>query len=241
MTGKMYKIYIVEDMALNRMELEDQLHESGFVISGSAASAETAWEELKHKADTDLVLVDIHLAGKMNGVWLAQQIRRHLSMAIVYLTAYGDPQTLQEVQETEPNGYLMKPYNVPTLENTIRIAIKSHNSRFELAKKVLQNQPFIFIKEGKKQLKIDPLEIDFIQSDGNYLLVITKSKKYVVRKKMSDIIEELSSPLFIKVHRRYLVNVQKITKLQTDKVFIGKQELPLARKYKSNLELIVGK
>ena len=123
-------IYIVEDVAISRMSLETMLLENEYEVVGSAASAETAWKEIQ-SLPVDLILLDINLSGEKNGVWLAQQIRKNLNISIVYLTAFGDQQTLKEVLETKPNGYLMKPYQEPTLLTTIDIALlnfsKTHN------------------------------------------------------------------------------------------------------------------
>ena len=231
-------IYIVEDIAISRMSLETMLQKNGYEVSGSAAKAEIAWQEIQ-ESSTDLILLDINLAGEKNGVWLAQQIRKHLNIPIVYLTAFGDQQTLKEVLETKPNGYLMKPYQEPTLLTTINIAL--HN--FSVAQKELvsseeQTMPndFIFIKDKYMKVKINVNDIYYVKSEGNYIEIRLEEKIYVVRNKLLEFKKELPNSLFFQSHQRYLINIDKISVLKKDVVLIKDHKIPLSLKYKFAIE-----
>ncbi|MBL4643643.1 MAG: response regulator [Flavobacteriaceae bacterium] len=232
------QIYIVEDVAISRMSLETMLTENKYEVSGSAATAETAWEEMQH-TPTDLILLDINLAGEKNGVWLAQQVRKHLNIPIVYLTAFGDQQTLKEVIETKPNGYLMKPYQEPTLLTTINIAFTNF---LENPNKVIVSETeemcndFVFIKDKHMKIKIDVNDIYYVKSEGNYLEIILKDKRHVIRNKLLAFKQELPSGLFFQSHQRYLINIAKIVVLKKDVVILQNQEIPLSLKYKTPIE-----
>jgi len=232
------KVYIVEDVAISRMSLETMLQENNYEVSGSAATAETAWEEIK-KTATDLILLDINLAGEKNGIWLAQQVRKHLNIPIVYLTAFGDQQTLKEVLDTKPNGYLMKPYQEPTLLTTINIALhnfsENQNVTVDSNIEVLQKD-FIFIKDKHMKVKINVNDIYYVKSDGNYLEISLKEKRHVVRNKLLAFKQELPSSLFFQSHQRYLINLDKIAVLKKDVVIIQNQEIPISLKYKTVIE-----
>lgn len=232
------KVYIVEDVAISRMALETMLLENDYEVSGSAAKAETAWEEIQ-QTPTDLILLDVNLAGKKNGIWLAQQVRDHLHIPIVYLTAFGDQKTLKEVLETKPSGYLMKPYQEPTLLTTIDIAL--HNFLENQKETVFSNtdaqqNDFVFIKDKHLKIKIDVNDIYYVKSEGNYLEIILKDKRHVVRNKLLAFKEELPGGLFFQSHQRYLINVDKISVLKKDFITINNQEIPLSLKYKTPIE-----
>jgi DNA-binding LytR/AlgR family response regulator len=232
------KIYIVEDVAISRMSLETMLEENNYKVSGSAATAETAWKEIQ-QAPTDLILLDINLAGEKNGIWLAQQIRKYLNIPFVYLTAFGDHQTLKEVLDTKPNGYLMKPYQEPTLLTTIDIAL--HN--FLQSQKVVsvsedqeQRSDFIFIKDKYQKVKIHVNDICYVKSEGNYIEITLENKIHVVRNKLLEFKKELPASLFFQSHQRYLINIDKIEVLKKDIIIINNEQIPLSLKYKAAIE-----
>jgi len=229
------KIYIVEDIAISRMSLETMLLENNYEVVGSAAKAEVAWEEIQESLP-NLILLDINLAGDKNGIWLAQQVRKHLNIAIVYLTAYGDQQTLKEVLETKPNGYLMKPYQEPTLLTTISIALTNF---LESQNKAIHLESNIFIKDGHIKIKINTNDIYYVKSDGNYIEIILEQKTYVVRNKLVEFKKELPHNLFFQSHQRYLININKITVLKKDIVIVKGIEIPLSLKYKKAIEEIL--
>jgi len=237
------KIYIVEDIAISRMSLETMLQENNYEVSGSAATAKTAWEEIQ-ETPPDLILLDINLAGQKNGVWLAQQVRKYLDIPIVYLTAFGDQQTLKEVLDTKPNGYLMKPYQEPTLLTTINIALHNFTETQEkLNSSVSETEliDFIFIKDRYQRVKIDVRDIYYVKSDGNYLEIFLKEKRHVVRNKLLAFKQELPSSLFFQSHQRYLINITKIAILKKDILIIQNEEIPLSIKYKATVETALSK
>ena len=232
------KVYIVEDVAFSRMSLETMLLENQYEISGSVAKAEIAWEELQ-QMPTDLILLDINLAGEKNGIWLAQQVRKHLNIPIIFLTAFGDKKTLKELLDTSPNGYLMKPYQEPTLLTTINIALANflENQTKPIVsetKKVFQD--FIFIKDKYMKVRININDIYSVKSEGNYLEINLKEKIHVIRKKLIAFNNELPSNLLYQCHQRYLVNINKIEGLKKDAVIIQNKEIPLSLKYKIAIE-----
>jgi len=235
---KSFKVYIVEDMAISRISLETMLLQNNFKLSGSVAKAETAWKELQEN-ETDLILLDVNLAGEKNGVWLAQQVRKYLNIPIVFLTAYGDQNTLKEVLETSPNGYLMKPYQVPTLLTTINIALKNFSKAQEYKEKSkleeIEND-FMYVKDRNLKVKLTFKDILYVKSDGNYLDIMLINKRHVVRAKLSEFMEELPSATFYKSHRRYLVNITKIKAVGKDFLQLENEKIPLSVKYKNNIE-----
>jgi DNA-binding LytR/AlgR family response regulator len=232
------RIYIVEDIAISRMSLENMLLTNNYELSGSAAKAEVAWEELQD-SKTDLLLLDINLAGEKNGVWLAQKVRQYLNMPIVYLTAYGDQKTLKDVLDTKPNGYLMKPYQEPTLLTTITIALTNflENKRDTVnIDNAIITDDFIFIKDRLMKIKLNIKNIEFVKSDGNYLEIRLEHKTHVVRNKLSDFKQHLPDDLFFQSHQRYLINISKIDTIGKDYIQINQHDIPISNKYKKTIE-----
>lgn len=221
-------VFIIEDNGLNRISLETILEDHNFKIVGSYANAEEAWEALKN-TKVDIVLIDINLAGDKDGIWLGGKIRKYHNMAFIYLTAYGDKETIDKVKSTKPNGYLMKPYNEPTLLTTIDIAINNFTNYKETSTS-------IYIKDNYVRVKLTLEDINYIQSDGNYLHVFLDYKKHMIRAKLTDFLTQLPDTLFVQVHQRYVINFSKVDLIGNGFVIISKEEIPVSKRYKASVE-----
>jgi DNA-binding LytR/AlgR family response regulator len=232
------KIYIVEDIAISRMSLETMLLENDYEIAGSAANATTAWNELQENT-TDLILLDINLAGDKNGIWLAKQVRKHLNIPIVYLTAFGDNNTLKELLETKPNGYLMKPYQEPTLLTTINIALNNFLEHPKSTPITDIFNDFIFIKDKYMKIKVNINDIYYVKSEGNYIEIKLNEKTYVIRKKLLSFKNSLPKNQFYRTHQRYFININKVDALKKDVVVILNDEIPISLKYKKKIETVL--
>jgi PAS domain S-box-containing protein len=121
----MAKILIVEDEAIVAESLHDQLEMLGYSVFGMASSGERALELLEDGLP-DLVMMDIMLAGEMDGIATAQEIFHRYRLPVIYLTAYSDPETLKRAKVTEPFGYLVKPYKERELHSALEISLYKH-------------------------------------------------------------------------------------------------------------------
>lgn len=116
------RILVVEDEAIVAMDLSHHLNALGYDVVGVASTGEQA-VELATDLQPDLVLMDIILKGELDGVEAARRIRAARPIPIVYLTAYADENTLERALETEPLGYLLKPFAERELKITIDMAL----------------------------------------------------------------------------------------------------------------------
>lgn len=121
------RVLIVEDERIVAMELEDRVRRMGFDVVGSFGSGE---EALRNAAALrpDLALMDIRLAGAMDGIQAAAELRRAHGVPVVYLTAYADDAILERVKATEPLGYVLKPFEERALHATIETALFRHHA-----------------------------------------------------------------------------------------------------------------
>ena len=148
MTGR---ILIVEDELIVAMDLKQVLEQYGLEVVGIAESAYIALQ-IALETRPDLALMDINLAGQMNGIETARQLRQTYGVPSVFLTAYCDDRTLASVTEEMPYGYLIKPFSSRELKVVLQIAL---NRRSEVA---------------MARSKIDDFEaisMPMVQLDGN--------------------------------------------------------------------------
>jgi len=131
------KILIVEDEAIVAEDLASHLERLGYVVADIVDSGEDAIA-VATALKPNLVLMDIRLAGEMDGTEATRQIYANSNIPAVYLTAYADDRTLERVKLTNPFGYIQKPFTSQELRAAIEIALTRHQSEVR-AKQTLQD------------------------------------------------------------------------------------------------------
>ncbi|HEX2834777.1 MAG TPA: response regulator [Thermoanaerobaculia bacterium] len=116
------RILVVEDETIVAMDIADGLRRLGYVVTGIAGTGASAID-LARRSPPDLVLMDVKLKGPMDGVEAARRLREEHGMPIVFLTAYGDPATVERTRSTAPYGYLLKPFDEKDLHRTVSLAL----------------------------------------------------------------------------------------------------------------------
>ncbi len=117
---------MVEDEPLVARDIQSQLLDLGYACVGHATTGEDAIA-LADSLRPDLVLMDIQLAGEMDGITAAQAIRTQFALPVVFLTAFAERETLARAKHTEPFGYILKPFSDRELHTTIEMALYRHN------------------------------------------------------------------------------------------------------------------
>ena len=130
-TGSKIKILVVEDELIIAKGIEKRLMALGYAVAGTVSSGEDALAKVIETAP-DLVLMDIHLQGNMDGVETAEKIRSVADIPVIYLTAYADPESLSRAKLTEPFGYIVKPFQDHTLRSAIEMALYKHQMESSL-------------------------------------------------------------------------------------------------------------
>src|SRR5688572_10352659 len=102
-------IYIVEDSFIASFHLRKALENEGYNVIAISESGERAIEELNQYMP-DLVLMDIMLAGQMDGIQTATVIKEKFNIPVVFITALSNQETIQRAKVAEPYGYLFKPF-----------------------------------------------------------------------------------------------------------------------------------
>lgn len=123
------KILIVEDERITAEDLKNTLESLGYEVTGVASSADSFYKCLQARMP-DLVLMDIYLKGKIDGIELATEIKEKYFLPVIYLTAYSDPGILERAKVTEPFGYILKPFQERELHSNIEMAL--HKNRMEI-------------------------------------------------------------------------------------------------------------
>ncbi len=118
-------LFIVEDENIVALDMQKRLEKLGYLVAGIAATGEEAVERVL-ALRPELVLMDIKLAGKMDGIEAAEKILQTYSVPIVYITAFTEEVTLKRAKITEPFGYILKPFEERELRINVEIALYRH-------------------------------------------------------------------------------------------------------------------
>ena len=119
------RVMVVEDEALIALDIERRLTRSGYEVVGVADNFDDAVKTFV-EIRPELVLMDIHICGTVDGIETARAIGRLGDVPVVFLTAYADDDTIQRAAEISPYGYLLKPFDDRTLSATITVALGRH-------------------------------------------------------------------------------------------------------------------
>jgi CheY-like chemotaxis protein len=124
------RILIVEDEAITVSALKRELASLGYEVAGTASTADEALRAVELQRP-DLVLMDITLAGGVNGVVAAVAIRGNFQVPVVFLTAHADDRTMDRAVSAGAFGYVLKPYSGAGLKAAIETALHKHQTEME--------------------------------------------------------------------------------------------------------------
>jgi DNA-binding LytR/AlgR family response regulator len=236
----MVQILIVEDELIIAEDISNMLEKMGYDVIGIAMDFDEAVTVLETKKP-DLILLDINLNGKNDGIDLANVINGKCKIPFIYLTSYSDATTLERAKNSNPLNYLIKPFKEQQLFTAIEIAIdKLAKAETNSSPEIKPNDALIikdalFIKDKFRYTKLNINDILWIKSDGNYLEIQTLKKEELIRATLINFIERLNSDHFFRTHKSYIVNLDYLTKVETNYVTIVASKIPITKNYYDEL------
>lgn len=239
-------ILVVEDESIVAKDIQLCLTKLGYNVVGICSSGEAAIEAAEQH-EPDLIMMDIMLKGEMSGIQAAGVIREKLDVPVIFLTAYTDRDTVEKAKETEPFGYIIKPFKEIDIQTAIEIALYKH-SRDQVVKKERdyyyslvekQESPdMIFVKANQRLVKIKYTDIYFIEALKDYVVINTGERRYTIHSTMKDIERKMPEKDFVRVHRSFIVRMDKIKEIDHTNLVLDneKKVIPVGGSYKELLQ-----
>jgi DNA-binding LytR/AlgR family response regulator len=189
---------------------------------------------LLQEGQIDLLFLDIKMPG-ISGTDFLKSITN--PPMVIFTTAYSE----HAVQSFELNAidYLLKPFSLARFLKACNKAKELHELRRRKEVEPSVTRP-LFIRSGYEQVRVQPEEILYAESAGNYVKFVLATGTIVSRLTMSEAIELLSSNAFLQIHRSFIVGSRHITKADRRTVWIGKTELPVGTAYSHSLQSYIG-
>lgn len=236
--NKGLKILVVEDDPSIAESLSDILDLLGHEVLRVAESGEEAIMQLCEE-EPQLILLDIQLKGKMDGIEVAKLVKDKYNIPFVFTTAFADPVIIERATKEGPFGYIVKPYGIKDITAAIEVAMTNYRLLEELhrvnpAAPMLAND-HLYIKVDGKLSKVHQNEIDYIEAKGDYILIRTKSENHIVYSTLKKVYEKLGSENFLQVHRSFIVNLNSISDIDESSLLINKKVIPVSRSHRPAL------
>ncbi|GAB1444796.1 MAG: response regulator [Cyclobacteriaceae bacterium] len=235
------KLVILEDEFIVAEDIKSHLTENGYEVIGVFDNAEEAEPYILNNLP-DLLLADINLTGTMTGIDLVKEIKRSLTLPVVYITANSDAQTYQKAKVTSPNAFLIKPFTPANLLTSIDLALYNFSKEETPLQIEKPNEVSIdfealihqclFIKNKGVHKKICPNEILFVEAAGSYVNIQTSEERFTLTQNLSNFLKKNPIKNILRVHRSYLINVAKVDSFDDSYLFIGEHKLPISESYK---------
>lgn len=239
------KILIVEDESIVAKDIQNSLKKLGYHISAVVNSGDKAINEVEENRP-DIVLMDIMLKGKITGIEAAKEIKDRFSLPVIFLTAYADDNTLNKAKITEPYGYIIKPFKEKELQTTIEMALYKYEKDEELRRErdlyhsLIENKESkdsIFVRADYRLNKINFDDIYFVEALKDYVVINTSDNSFTTHTTMKEMVRILPAKDFVRIHRSFIVNLNKIFSIKyPDLVIEGKMKvLPIGGLYRKEL------
>ena len=242
------KILVVEDEMIIGAKISMQLTNLGYEVTGMLPRGEEAILHVEENRP-DIILMDIHLKGKLDGIATATEIQKLGDIPIIYLTANSDDATFSRARISRPYAFISKPYKQLDLQRAIQLTI-SRMAEKETGTQKEENpglhpadeKPFIlsdriFVKHREKMIKIIIADILYIEADRNYSKIFTKTKEYMLAITLKTIEEKLPGRIFLRTHRSYIVNLAHVEEVGDGYLIIALKSVPLSAGLKDQLLL----
>src|SRR6187200_2949438 len=221
---------IIEDEPLAVKVLSDYIRQVAFLeLAGTFKDAILATEYLRSNS-TDLLFLDIHLP-KLKGMAFLKTLVS--PPAVIITTAYH--QYAVEGFNLNVTDYLLKPFEFERFLVAVTKVRTSQTERWKPGENE-EKKDFIFLNVQKKKVKILFSEILYIESQREYIKIVTTKKEYISKMSTHEMEELLPSNLFKRIHRSFIVSLKKIDSYTAEMVEVNGVSIPIGRGYRDIIE-----
>jgi DNA-binding LytR/AlgR family response regulator len=222
----MHRALIIDDERLARTELRKLLQDFAEIeVIGEAANAEEGIERIE-ELNPDLIFLDIHLP-KLKGTTFLKTLTNIPNVIIT--TAYH--KYAIEGFNLNVTDYLLKPFEFERFLSAVNKVKSIHANKHKLIENS-KSKDFIFVNVQKRRVKILYSEILYIESQQEYIRIVTTKKEYTTKMSTHEIESLLPSNLFKRIHRSFIVSISKIESYSAEMVEVNGVTIPIGRGYR---------
>ena len=235
------KILVIEDEMIIGANISLQLTKLGYEVTGIIPRGEEALLFIKEDRP-DIILMDIRLKGKLDGIETAQQIQERYDIPIIYITANADAAHFNRAKATRPQAFISKPFKKLDLQRAIELTLSRivENNDTENITEGDSDSPYvlsdsIFVRHYEKMVKIVISNIFYVEAERNYCRIYSKDKSYLLVMTLKDLDDKLPKEHFMRIHRSFIINISQIDEVGSTHVVMAKKVIPISKTYKEAL------
>lgn len=224
---------LVDDEELALLNIEAMAAEFSFLKKSASCSNAIEGLETIFKLEPDIVFADIEMPG-INGIEMVKSLGKTVP-APVFITSH--PEFALDGYELQVFDYLLKPVSSERFRKCVLrlkefFQLRNDASAFTHE----QESNFIIIKQGYDKYRLSLNEIMYLEAMKDYTKIVTASKKYLVLETFSNMHTKLPTEKFVRIHRSFIVNKNRVDSVQKNKINIQSEELPVGKLYKNALD-----
>jgi DNA-binding LytR/AlgR family response regulator len=226
------KYLIVDDEELDRLALENEADKFPFLKMTASCGHPLQAAELIHQYPPDIIFVDIEMPD-LSGLELVKMFRSE-SMVPVFITSH--PEFAVDSYEMEAFDYLLKPLSSERFArcaNRLRDFFKLRDKAFAFDQD--QETDCLIIKQGYEKHRLRITDILYLEAMKDYTRIVTTVKQYLVLAPLGSMQNKLPVEKFVRVHRSFVVQLDKINEVRGNKIYLPSAELPMGKLYKNAL------
>ncbi len=220
------KSIIVDDEELSRNILKNFVGKTQNLEALALCADGIEASNYLSRHQVDLIFLDIEMP-EMSGIDLIKS----LSKPPMVILVTSKREHAIEAFEYNVVDYVLKPFDYTRFLKAVNKAREIYNSKNETS----EDDPDLFVKVDSRLVKIKSSDVIWIEALGDYIVINTEDSKYIVHNTMKGIESKLSSDKFLRVHRSYIVRLDKIETLDESVIVIKQKIIPIGGTYKSRL------
>ena len=236
--NKKISVLLVEDDLLIGAHIADILKKQGYDVVDNLIKGEDVPGFIATN-QVDVILMDINLAGQLDGIEAAKIVNQTSKIPVVFLTSNVDDASFQKAKEAFPIGFIGKPFKAEELLRTLELIFNQadfgdgDSESQEAPQEFLKDR--IFVRDKDKMVKLNLNDILYVEAGRNYCQVFTKLKTYTLSIPLIKFAKKLESNIFLRIHRSFLINVDAVEALDDHFATINGNPIPLGKTYKQEL------
>lgn len=221
----MIKALVIDDEPVARKGIASYVEQTPFLqLAGTAKSALEANDFLREN-EVDLLFLDIEMPD-LTGVEFMRSLKN--PPAVIFTTAYRDYAT--EGFELDAVDYLVKPISMQRFLKAANKALTLfENQQPAIAPSENKTKDHFFIKSDGQYIKIKLEDVLFFESERDYIFIHTLQKRYMTLLTLKQLEQELPKEKFIRVHRSFIISLDKVDSLEGNLIYIKDKRIPVSR------------
>lgn len=219
---------IVDDCAIQRAIINKLIIKHPVLNSVGEFSNAIETKNFLSYTKVDLIFLDVEMP-ILNGFDFLDTLQ--IKPQVIFITS--KPEYAVKAFDYEATDYLQKPIDPLRFDSSVKKAL---NKQLQMVEKPIFDSEYIFIKSKMKNQKVDVSTIQYVEAFGDYVKVITDDENHLILSTMKSFENQLPKDKFFRVHKSFIVNLNRVDKFDSKEIEIGKIKIPLSRTKKDELK-----